>query len=345
MIHDSFEKSEICKSESNLNSDRRQIKVAWYLAPFIAAICEYHQRNPFYVSTNIWKKQDEFKYMMIPTKSESESKKLFEEYVNLNRYVKYKMELESLLDDDELLQKYEEMQYHFVQKIALTKNLNWVTKQYKNDRYVLFYILEKLTGYLFVERVTEVLYTYYSKLNNKSENVDKLLREWYILGEILSELYRIDGVIIKVELIETVIYTYFENKPTDIEEMYKRLRIIRKQIKDTEVDYKIRELIFVQDDLPETDKKIYISEVKAKEISGSINHQSYTEIVNQYFGTYIEIEKQLEQEGDAIGEKKIMALVAEKIKEKNMNEKYQKIKKWVISKCIIAEKRTCFEFI
>ena len=359
-IYNEYERSENIVIQKNKkgdreNSDNRQIKFSTYLAPIMAAICEYHNRIPFFIKTNIWKKEETVKYLLINNIDETYSQKLFGYYTELKKFCNYENELRCISEKDDILQKYEEMCYQFIYKTSLIKGI------YAENKYIVYYLIEKITGLMLVEKVTDSIYKHFTE-TSPNQAVEKFLAD-YKLQSILKKIYSMDGVISKIELVKSVLEIYLKKRRSK-SKLDKVMSEIEEQIEASKLYFALMERFFLDeisaDEWSYNEKKMielsfegnykFIKDLKCMKVSsffGDVN-KSYEELVEQNFQEYFKREKELKElkgSKGSIRPSKIEEFVKVKLANDNKyaDENRKRIKRWVISNCVLDDVWVNFE--
>ncbi len=352
---------DICKYEeapieiemvNEKNGEERQMFFSSYLAPVIAAICEYHESNPFFVKTNIWKKKINVKILSDIGENKKYCKKLSEYYAILETYCDYMEELENITKKEKFLEKYEAFCYQLIYKISDNRN------PHKKEIYIQYYIVEQLIGMELFETETEIIYENISREPNIRNERD-LNKHHNELRDILGKIYSYRGVITKIKLSECILKEYFEKYQKSIDSTREVARdnkkILLKKIEYEDLKFRLRENIYVEDILGDK-SEVFIGKFREQLspkdiIYGSMiekkvedNHAKGIEEYLERYENKAENIKRLKKEkgrGGTLRAKELEGLAKNQIA---ADEKRNMIKKWVICNSILQIISHKFEF-
>lgn len=329
------------------NKEERQIKFPEYLAAIVAAICEYHETNPFFVKTNIWKKKINVKVRSGIGNDDADCVRLSKYYTVLETYCDYMEELDQIRKQQDFLKKYELFCYQLIYKILDCRNPNK-----KENKYLQYYIVEQIIGMSLFEVETDIICE-----NLSGEwNMEEFKRNHRELRDILGKIFSVRGVITKIKLAQNVLKEYFANyqKPTDMnrEERKMNSKILRMKIEYTELLFMFRERIYVEDILGDYDEMpigdIQKSMSPEKIICGGRveSGKNFEEGISKYFREYDDKANKI---NDLKGKKenmlRPMQLNGLAEKEMALDEKRNMIKKWVVCNSFTRKIWHQFEFV
>lgn len=329
------------------NEEGRQICFPQYLAAIMAAICEYHESNPFFIETNIWKKQISVKKLHGIEQDDEKWERLSKNYARLEVYCDYMKRLDQIKQKGNFLEQYEAFSYQLIYKILSPRNPN-------KDKKIQYYIVEQLIGMELFERETDIIY------KNLSGEWDekKLNQEHRALGDILGRIFSFSGVISKIELAKAVLAEYFANyqKPTELtrEDVRTNRKMLLNKIKYEDLLFKFRERIYAEDILGDK-SEMPIGKLREKLSPKSIicggrvekdDESSLIKIIEEYLCEY-------KSKADKIvdlkenGNEELTPTQLKDLAENEMtsDEKRKIIKKWVICNSVLQEILYKFEFV
>lgn len=361
----SCESSEEIKMDVEGNKEEREIKFPQYLAPIIAAICEYHESNPFFIKTNIWKKKINVKLLSGIGQDSEYCKKPSKDYAVMEAYCDYREELEHIAEKERFLEKYEAFCYQLIYKILYQGNrmTDGKSDDYEKKKYIKYYIVEQLIGMELFEAETTIIYERVSgEWDEKS-----FYKNHRVLGDILGEIFSFGGAITKVKLAESILEEYFtrHHEMTGLRRESKEERekwntgwrnireALMKEIQHKDLLFRLRERIYVEDIL-KGEKEIPIgnfrNSLSPKDVicGGRVekNRQgNSTEGIEKYFKRYdAKAEKinDIRKKRNTLRRKELENLAMNEI---SADEKRNAIKKWVICNSILEEMLPKFEYV
>lgn len=304
------------------NMDDRRIYFSPYLAPIIAALCEYWQDNPFCVQPNLWQSISKIKCIKIAGVENDKKEKLSLEYEKFDRYFKYKIASSKIINQEDFLYKYNLFSYELVNKILMTKN-----PCSHNRKYIQYYLIEKIIGLQLFEAETEVICDNLEQLHERM-TIDNLKRNHYKLKLILKKIFEFQGVISRVELSQMVINEYFDIYRNGKVQKVNGIEVeeILKKIEHTELIFRLRERLYIEDLIQDKEIKIGMYEEENVELVKK-RLTEYTKCAD-----HIKAVKKARKEAEYLTRKQMQKIVENEMKDDGLQNE---IKKWVICASIL----------
>lgn len=314
------------------NVDERKVYLPEYLAPIMAAICEYHESNPFFISMNIWNKKARIQLWPKAGLDGENGDDLFKWYTGLMKYCDYIEEIENLSGKNKILEKYETFCYQLIYKIQRGSNKD------NRIRYIQYFIAEQMLGIQLIEKETAIIYKFFTELG--IGDIEKFIKEHRILGEILGRIYCLDGVFAKLEIAEKALNEYFNickktlhdvkiSRDRDVRE------IIENKIRHENLIFRFRERIYMEDIFGNQEERPI----------GQLWDQfelEYKYEYLKYFERYSSLEDKIKEKKGMLRPKQLKYLAQEGLED---SEEKNRLKNWVIYNNILDGILPQFDFV
>lgn len=201
--------SELFEGERYGFSDGRQVSFAEYLAPIMAAICEFFCEDTFFSDINIWTQGKGLRKIPSGWFDESEGEKIDEKcleysknYGIAKKYVDYKKRVVQLCSQKDFLYKFYYLFYLMLFKIHRKSVIN------EEYRFIQYYSIEQIMKWELIQVETDIIYKY---VQENCVDADAFIKEHRDLKFILKKLSIFDGAILRIKLAENVLKEYFDD--------------------------------------------------------------------------------------------------------------------------------------
>lgn len=149
--------------EEGSNCDDRRFQFAKYLAPIIAAICEYFSEEDIYKEMKLWKREKTYRQLkkcwIHKDCTEEMCDELSKSYSTLLEYLKSERVLDNLYENGNFLENYYYMVGLMLYKIGCREK-KVLKEEYK---FIQYYVTEYLMKMELIEIETEAIYKYIKK--------------------------------------------------------------------------------------------------------------------------------------------------------------------------------------
>lgn len=311
------------------NCDERQVWFSKYLAPVIAAICDFFCDDPFGMEISIWKKEKEVKGLVsdwLQADDIQKKEKYAELSLNYNKiinYIKYNRRLFEIFSQEEFLQKYYYFYYLMIYKIRIA-GIEYIDGEYK---FIQYYIVEQLLRWKLIKKETGILYENAKK--GGIRDVREFLEKNRILKKVIEILASFEGVITRIDLAEQILNEYFdlfENMANE-QKSVQWLNHTRKKIQCNQLFYNIQQRIFLEKEL--NSEEVKRGDLKNREIPFNDEAvSSYADKIKDFFRDDMSLADKLKNSGH-ITKKDLLTHAKDQID--GMDDLQKEIEIWVIS--------------
>lgn len=328
--------------EEGSNYDGRQFKFAPYLAPIVAAICEYFSEEKDFEELQLWRKKKTYKKLerdlFCPDCTEETLTELSKNCSELLDYIKSTKGFHNIYKDAEFLEKYYYITGLMLHKINCTEN-----KVLNNDHKVIqYYVVEYLMKMELIEKETEIIYKKIKEIIEKKDSstdekkskaiLKRFLKKNKFLKHALNIFNNFEGVFTRIGLAEQTIQKYFDR---DIRKKGNRMKSKERTLQTIRYEaflYHIHQQLFLESmfmgktDMSGKRNVITRGELLNTKIilCGESAGKSYLEQTKTFLNKSIELSRTL------IDKKQVKSFVKEKIEGLDFLER--EILIWVISR-------------